>query len=429
MIIKRLIAAMLAAGMMLSVSAHAKTIEITIGESNAYISDTSIESKLLDAQAYIENSRTMVPLRFIAESFDTVPDWNETQKKVTLNAGDSFIELTIGSTTAYINGEEKQLDTAPVIVNNRTMLPLRFVAEAMGKSVEYIDASNQILISDTSPVLEINDDIKYFVEDYKYIAAINGVPFTAESLTYMIPYITSYLTEVGAIASDAKKAQNPLTDNNEETANAIVSQISSTKESVYSVTLMATAVKHAITENLAYNHLTNQSTVADTEQIDSIYNTEYVCAKHILVPTVDIETNTPLSDDEKKEAKKKAEEALSKAKKGEDFDKLISEYNSDPGMEYNPNGYVFTKKQMVAEFEEAAYALKEGDISDIVETTYGYHIIQRQELPEMSADVEQAINSSITASKMNDIIAKTIEKSTIKQNITDAEIASCMIGK
>lgn len=96
-----------------------------------------------------------------------------------------------------------------------------------------------------------------------------------------------------------------------------------------------------------------------------------------------------LSDDEKaearKNAKKIAEEVLAKAKSGEDFYKLIAEYNLDPGMKLNNadditsiDGYYITKDySFVKEYIDGAFALKENEISDLVETSYGYHIIKR----------------------------------------------------
>lgn len=96
-----------------------------------------------------------------------------------------------------------------------------------------------------------------------------------------------------------------------------------------------------------------------------------------------------LSEDEKKaaqeKAKKLADEVLEKVKAGEDFYKLIDEYNLDPGMKLNDSdditsitGYYITKDySFVQEYIDGAFALKEGETSDLVETSYGYHIIKR----------------------------------------------------
>ena len=99
----------------------------------------------------------------------------------------------------------------------------------------------------------------------------------------------------------------------------------------------------------------------------------YVRVKHILVQ---FEDSTEGADHSAEKAE--AEEALNKAIAGEDFDSLIDQYNDDPGMSTNPDGYIFTTGEMVQEFEDAAFALAENTIStELVETSYGYHIIQR----------------------------------------------------
>ena len=91
-----------------------------------------------------------------------------------------------------------------------------------------------------------------------------------------------------------------------------------------------------------------------------------VTAQHVLI----------MSESEKYEdPKATAEEVLEKAKAGEDFAALIAEYNEDPGA--TEAGYTFGPGEMVKEFEEAAFALECGEISDVVKTEYGYHIIKR----------------------------------------------------
>lgn len=80
----------------------------------------------------------------------------------------------------------------------------------------------------------------------------------------------------------------------------------------------------------------------------------------------------------KEEQYAQAEEVLAKAKAGEDFEELAKEYTADSGVEYSINdaGQTIDGATMVTEFTEAAVALKDGEISDIVETQFGYHIIK-----------------------------------------------------
>ena len=78
------------------------------------------------------------------------------------------------------------------------------------------------------------------------------------------------------------------------------------------------------------------------------------------------------------DAKTVAEEVLKKAQNGDDFDTLMNKYSSDPGLATSPLGYIVAKNgNMVQEFEDASFALDVDQISDLVETSFGYHIIKR----------------------------------------------------
>lgn len=106
-----------------------------------------------------------------------------------------------------------------------------------------------------------------------------------------------------------------------------------------------------------------------------------------------------LSEDEqakaKEKAKKLAEDVLKKAKDGEDFKKLIEKYGWDPGMESSPDGYYVNKNtSFVQEFKDAAFKLKENEISGLVENnSYGWFIIKR--LPVDMDYVEKNIENMI----------------------------------
>ncbi len=108
---------------------------------------------------------------------------------------------------------------------------------------------------------------------------------------------------------------------------------------------------------------------------------DYIRAKHILIQFPEGENEDgSLTDAQKAETLAKANEVLNKvnAMASEDeFDALVAEYNEDPGMQSYPEGYYFGKGEMVKPFEDAAYALEEGKTSGLVETDFGYHIIQR----------------------------------------------------
>jgi len=89
---------------------------------------------------YIDkNNRTLVPVRFIAEELGAVVGWDAASRKVSITAGATEIEMFIGSTTYYVNGSARTMDTAPVINTgwDRTVVPVRFVAEALGCELDW----------------------------------------------------------------------------------------------------------------------------------------------------------------------------------------------------------------------------------------------------------------------------------------------------
>lgn len=104
-------------------------------------------------------------------------------------------------------------------------------------------------------------------------------------------------------------------------------------------------------------------------------------AKHILLATIDLGTREPLDEAAVAQKKATADDLLAQLRAAEDpialFDDLMNKHSEDTGLEANPDGYTTQKGEMVAPFEEAALALKAGEISDVVESDFGYHIILR----------------------------------------------------
>ncbi len=97
-----------------------------------------------DQPPVIINSRTMVPLRAIFEAMGMQVEWDPVLYEVTATNDDTTIKMTVGEDKAYVNGEEKTLDSAPVIVNSRTLVPVRFISESAGAGVEW-DGENRVV--------------------------------------------------------------------------------------------------------------------------------------------------------------------------------------------------------------------------------------------------------------------------------------------
>lgn len=149
--------------------------------------------------------------------------------------------------------------------------------------------------------------------------------------------------------------------------------------------------------------------IEDGVNLEDYSSDSRVSVKHVLIKNTDSKFSDP---------KATADEVLKKAKSGEDFDALMKEYNEDPGE--TESGYTFGKGEMVKEFENAAFALKYNEISDIVETQYGYHIIKRIAgmaelegylLSKLDGKAEEKVMKEISVKDIMTDISAAMEKS------------------
>ncbi len=102
----------------------------------------------LDVQPYVQAGRTMVPLRFIGEALGAQVEWYEDNQQVIIRRGDQWILLTIGSTRALVNGTPYDLDCTPEVIQpGRTMVPLRFIGEILGAQVDYDNQTGEIRLT------------------------------------------------------------------------------------------------------------------------------------------------------------------------------------------------------------------------------------------------------------------------------------------
>ena len=107
------------------------------------------ETLEFDVQAEIINGRTMVPLRKIFESMGAEVDWDDTTRTAIATKGTRTVEAQINNNQMRINSVIKSLDTPPMLKGGRTLVPVRFVAEAYGVLVEWEDATSTVTL--TSP--------------------------------------------------------------------------------------------------------------------------------------------------------------------------------------------------------------------------------------------------------------------------------------
>jgi peptidyl-prolyl cis-trans isomerase C len=145
---------------------------------------------------------------------------------------------------------------------------------------------------------------------------------------------------------------------------------------------------------------------------------EQVKARHILV-----KVSPDATGDEKKKAVEKAEGVLERAGQGDDFAKLAEEYSDDPGSRQRGGALgFFGKGRMVKSFEDAAFSLKPGQISGIVETRFGFHIIKVEDhkeahtrpLEEVRDIIKTQLHDDLARTRSAEFIKKTSEETGLK---------------
>lgn len=123
---------------------QATVITLAIGNTNATVNGNTVAN---DTAPMIVNSRTMLPIRFVAEALGAKVGWDESAQAVTVTADNVNISLTVGQSSASVNGTSIALDAPSFIENGRTFLPLRFVAENLGANVSWDGTTQTVTIT------------------------------------------------------------------------------------------------------------------------------------------------------------------------------------------------------------------------------------------------------------------------------------------
>jgi hypothetical protein len=121
-----------------------KKITLQISSNLASVGSETIN---LEAPPFIEKGFTLVPLRFISEAFGASVDWNDALKVITINYRTLTIQLQVGSTVAVVDNSIVKLDAPPKIMNGRTFVPIRFISETFGATVDWDGTTKTITIT------------------------------------------------------------------------------------------------------------------------------------------------------------------------------------------------------------------------------------------------------------------------------------------
>lgn len=120
-----------------SAAEKSKVIKLQIG---SRIVNVDNEAVIYDAAPVIRNDRTLVPIRIVTETLGGKVDWNGVTKEVTLHIDGKEIKMTVGKTL-------EKYGVAPVIIDGRTFVPVRFVADELGATVAWDDATKTVTIT------------------------------------------------------------------------------------------------------------------------------------------------------------------------------------------------------------------------------------------------------------------------------------------
>jgi len=332
----------------------------------------------------------------------------------------------------------------PFIIDGTTYLPVRAVASLLGKDVNWDGNTNTVYIGkmpSNKTEYQLNTDIMNDFTDVSLVT-INGKAVKGAFYNFYIAQ-NAYDTLLKSVCDNYSpdKTLQTMTIDSVPVAKALADDITITFRSlfaVYNAAEKAGFTREASTkeqldsawENFTKqfndenemaeffaSHAVKESDVREFLNINTVYSlyltnlnkqnenksytktelynyckSNYAKVKHILV-----------------EDEQTAKDIIAKIKKGTSFDSLVEEYNTDPGQ--GKDGYTFTKGEMVAEFEEAAFALRENSFTQTpVKTAYGYHIIYKYPISsQWVSENESSVKAALAFKKTNDTLKSLID--------------------
>ena len=151
-----------------SASAYMSDVVVSLEINNPVIEINGVETET-DTAPVIKDGRTLMPIRAIIEAFGGTVTWNGETGTVGLSMMGDNISLTINNSTAFLNNKAHTLDVPPTIINERTMLPIRFVAEGFNLGVAWDEATKTVTV------------IRNLLDEAEYQYLVNSVPaYTGE---------------------------------------------------------------------------------------------------------------------------------------------------------------------------------------------------------------------------------------------------------
>lgn len=362
------------------------------------------------------------------------------------------LKVNINISNFIINKDGINTFMNSILYKGRTYVPVRFFSEIFDKKVEWLPDTKSVRVSTQTPVV---------------IGSVNGQALFQKDLDYILnPWYTSFKENNGEEPSESEIQEVKKSSFDTIVAYAVLlqkaekenitldqkdyQQINETMESYIMMnggidSFRSILEKNKITlyqysdgmkKDILINKMANElvkDVEPSEEKIKKYYEdnknmftvSEKVRAKHILFSTMDLNTGVEYDDQKKSQIRKKAEDVLVAIKSGADFDQLMNENTEDPGTKSYPDGYTFSRGEMVKPFEDQAFSMSVGQVSNIVETSYGYHIIKLEEkipqklytLDEVRDNIKADLSNEEKQIYFDNFVKESIAKSLIENNI------------
>lgn len=402
----------------------------------------TVDGAEISCRNFVHDGTTYLALRDTGNALGYIVDWDGETNTATLTKGEKTevegqwvateqkdISVLVNDVNVVIDGNK--IDARNFVYEDTTYLALRDIGNATGYDVYWDEPTFTAVL--TSPGNErILPTEKMEKEVAEINATINGIEisriflqnvYVAGRESYWGKDFYNYLNDQALnyayVVSESEKYNLTLTDEEEKAVeDTITSYIANVggeeglkavlAENNFTFDSFKEDMKNYLTASTlssklyAYIYENNDSlneykAVAEKEYQENLdeYVRPTVVVKHILIPV------------ENANAEKTANDILAKLKKGANFETLLKENNNDPGQ--TEDGYVvYESSGFVAEFEEAALKLKKGELSPVVKTDYGYHIIKAIDAYEY-VPFEEAFQKVYTA-EINKIYQEIFDK-------------------
>lgn len=384
---KRICTLFLALMMLFSITAMAETMNI----SAAYdFVSVRVNGSYINAPSYLYNNNVYVPLRAVSEAMGAEVLWDSETKGITIttNATEPKAEprafsLNTGedlSLEVYINYVKLAVDGKELLIphflhNGTTYVPVSVFYDHFGCHVMQHQATMSVRIYEPDYVIFGENEVLYVnstpytkteISDISNVIAGNPTPATLMDYVYVEEFLLNAqaVKTLGEQIVPAEGFSEYYTANNYD--NLIATNNVENKEAFIKNVIWPMYYSQSINEETFGSYL--NPTDADLEAFlaNSSYGTgRWLKAKHILI-----------NKTEDGSGLEQAKEILAFVKENpEKFDSMMATYSQDPSSITQPDGYLFQESDMVTEFYESTLPLQVGEISDIVESQYGYHII------------------------------------------------------